>query len=195
MRKFFCGFCDRIKDDDGWIVSKKPRDPQFEWKSTHCRVCLMELASSKNRELAHRLTLRLIDIMKPLPTIRSSLTADKAAEKMCQQKRGILGATSNGVLVGIITDRDFTQKVVSKKMDPSEFPISKLMSYPIITVSKKVTIPDAAVLMSRKNVRHLVIKHEEEVWKVVSARSLAESLHTVIAEIYKLEHEDENKDG
>lgn len=187
MNHFFCGICQRVKVDGEWLEPQSPRDATLLWTSTYCRYCLMEMTFSKNKQFCEKLNLRLIDIMKELHTIPSHNSVEEAAIQMKEKKRGVIGVTSEGSLTGILTDKDFTQKIVAQNLIPCEVCIKDVMSYPVITISKKASIPEAALKMALEGMRHLVVEHEKNVWKVVSAQSISESMQTILAQTYALE--------
>lgn len=58
--------------------------------------------------------------------------------------------------IGIVTDVDFRKKVVPKEI-PITSPVSTIMSSPVMTVGKEITIAKSIITMMQKNVRHLCI--------------------------------------
>lgn len=58
--------------------------------------------------------------------------------------------------IGIITDVDFRKKVVAEEI-PGSDPVSRIMSSPVATVKKDITLAETIITMMQKNIRHLCI--------------------------------------
>jgi len=58
--------------------------------------------------------------------------------------------------IGIVTDKDFRNKVVSEGLDSSE-PIKKIMSCPVLTVSQNVTLSECELKMIQNEIHHLIV--------------------------------------
>jgi CBS domain-containing protein len=75
--------------------------------------------------------------------------------------------------VGMITARDFLQRVVAQSKGPFKLAVKDIMSTPLITINKETLINDAIMLMKSKNIARLpVINDAGEVLGIVSLRSL-----------------------
>lgn len=64
-----------------------------------------------------------------------------------------------GRALGIVTDRDFTSKVVSKAL-PLDRPISGIMSAPVITVDGSERVFQVLLCMLRYNIHHVLVTEE-----------------------------------
>ena len=75
--------------------------------------------------------------------------------------------------VGMITARDFLQRVVAQSKGPFKLAAKDIMSTPLITINKETLTNDAIMLMKSKNIARLpVINDSGEVLGIVSLRSL-----------------------
>ncbi|HEV3433704.1 MAG TPA: CBS domain-containing protein [Nitrososphaera sp.] len=75
--------------------------------------------------------------------------------------------------VGMITARDFLQRVVAQSKGPFKLAVKDIMSTPLITINKATLVNDAIMLMKSKNIARLpVINDAGEVLGIVSLRSL-----------------------
>jgi CBS domain-containing protein len=75
--------------------------------------------------------------------------------------------------VGMITARDFLQRVVAQSKGPFKLAVKDIMSTPLITINKETLTNDAIMLMKSKNIARLpVINDSGEVLGIVSLRSL-----------------------
>lgn len=153
----------------------------------------MEMTFTKHKSIFEKINLRLIDIMKDLPTIGSHLSALVAAQKLKELNRGVLGAIQEGKLVGIVTDSDFTRKVAAAELPNTEILVADIMSYPVKMVPASTSIPEAALMMSLQKIRHLVVDQKDSKWKVISARQIAESMQLVLSRAMSLKEQELSK--
>jgi CBS domain-containing protein len=66
------------------------------------------------------------DVMTPSPeTVESSKTAAEAAKLMKKAHAGMIPVVQNGTLVGTVTDRDITLRVVAEGKDPQGQPSAR----------------------------------------------------------------------
>jgi CBS domain-containing protein len=61
-------------------------------------------------------------------------------------------------IIGILTERDIV-KIIANELPPSEITAGSLMSYPPVTVRNNAPIEEAAQIMARKKVRHLLVEN------------------------------------
>jgi CBS domain-containing protein len=75
--------------------------------------------------------------------------------------------------VGMITARDFLQRVVAQSKGPFKLAVKDIMSTPLIAINKETLVNDAIMLMKSKNIARLpVINNAGEILGIVSLRSL-----------------------
>ncbi|MCA9734368.1 cyclic nucleotide-binding/CBS domain-containing protein [candidate division KSB1 bacterium] len=80
-----------------------------------------------------------------------------AAEKMNERKRSsIFICDPNDTVIGIVTDRDFREKVVARGLNVKRG-VTEIMSSPLYTISRRSLIFEAILLMIEKHVKHLAI--------------------------------------
>jgi predicted transcriptional regulator len=99
------------------------------------------------------------DYMNPKMVSRSSNTNVLDISKaMTEWKISSIAITdqSNHVL-GILTERDVVNSI-AKGVHPEKISASSLMSTPILSISNDTSIEEAAWLMVRKKVRHLLVE-------------------------------------
>lgn len=103
--------------------------------------------------------LQLASYSKKLVTCSPRTTIQKAAELMTKKHIGSVLVCSNGLPTGIITDKDLRNKVISGKQ-PITASVKSIMSVPVITYPKKLTITQAQMAMMKSNISHLVITED-----------------------------------
>lgn len=97
-------------------------------------------------------------IARPLVSMPSHMPLWQAAEKMSREGVGaLLVYSEEGIPAGIVTDKDFRDKVVAQKRDGNE-PLSAIMSAPVETVSGQTTSINALLQMMEKHFHHLVVE-------------------------------------
>ncbi|MDP5061434.1 MAG: DUF294 nucleotidyltransferase-like domain-containing protein, partial [Maribacter sp.] len=103
--------------------------------------------------------LQLASYSKKLVTCSTRTTIKKAADIMSKKKIGSILVTSNDLPVGIITDKDFRNKVISGEQ-PITASVKSIMTAPVITYPKNLTITQAQMAMMKSNISHLVITQD-----------------------------------
>jgi CBS domain-containing protein len=116
-------------------------------------------------------------------------TVQYAAEVMDKNDISSVIVTRKGDGVGMITERDILSKVVVNSKDPRKMTCSQIMTSPLITVSPKISIDDAARLMRKKDIRRLVVAQRGKIIGVLSEFDIVgiePALHLLIREKSKL---------
>ena len=109
-------------------------------------------------------TTKISDIMtKKLETIGSSSSARDVAIKMRdKQVSSILVMDERyDIPLGIVTERDLARKVCVTDKNSTQLLASKVMSFPLIKVNADVSTLEAADLMLKNRVRHLLVVSTE----------------------------------
>ena len=99
--------------------------------------------------------------MRPILWVHASDPIREVAVQMTLRDQSF-ALVEAGEEVGLVTDRDFRSKV-GQGIISLDSPISAMMSFPLITVSKKVTLAAAFLLMVEHAVHHLVVVDEFEI--------------------------------
>lgn len=107
-------------------------------------------------------------------------TIKETAIAMDRSGHGSLLVTSNGKVVGIVTERDLVRRALTKGGGLSRLKVKSIMSNPLITINPEAWVEDAAKVMSDNKVRRLPVVGESGLTGVITltdiARSLAEQL-------------------
>ena len=95
------------------------------------------------------------DVMKKnVISIDSSMTIQDAAKMMDDAAIGAIVVLENGVVVGIITERDMTRRVIAKGK-PYTMGVKEVMSSPVVVVSPDDSVWDAAHLMKTRRIHRM----------------------------------------
>ena len=95
-----------------------------------------------------------------------------AIEMMAQRNVGALLVISGTELVGLISERDYTRKVVLKGKSSKQVAVGTIMTSPVVSVAPDVAIVDGLELMTEHRVRHLPVVVNGQVTGVVSIGDL-----------------------
>ena len=117
------------------------------------------------------------DIMeKNVITIDINETANNAANQMKENDISFLVIIENGKPVGVVSERDFVQKLCVNNENSSDVKISDIMSYKFRWVNPTTKIEDAIQKMLNNNIRRLLILDDEKLVGVITQTDLASYL-------------------
>jgi CBS domain-containing protein len=123
---------------------------------------------------ATKITIR--DIMtKAVIAVDSSISVNEAAKIMEDVKVGAIIIMENNTPVGIVTDRDFTVKIVAHAYQIST-PVKQIMSTPLITISPDESVWNVADLMHTRGIRKLPVVEDDQVIGIITATDLVNQL-------------------
>ncbi len=80
-----------------------------------------------------------------------------AIQLMAEKNVGALTVVDNGTLVGIVSERDYTRKVILKGRSSKETPVSDIMTAQLLTVTPSDSVTECMRIMTEKRVRHLPV--------------------------------------
>ena len=108
-------------------------------------------------------------------SLRPEGSAFEAAKLMSNRDVGAIVVTSeDGLLAGIVTERDLTRRVVSKGLDPKNVTVGDIMTRDPDTVGPEDSGLDALEIMRIRRYRHLPVVEDGKVVAMVSVRDLYE---------------------
>lgn len=93
-------------------------------------------------------------------TITPEQPIQEAARLMLQADAGALPVMSGEELSGMITDRDIAVRAIAEGRGP-ETPVSEVMTDEVLSVYDDQDVEEAAILMSDRQVRRLIVKSRD----------------------------------
>ena len=112
-----------------------------------------------------------------IAAIESHKPIVSAAKIMKQQKTGSLLVKRGDSLIGIVTDVDMTRKVLAGEIDQYVTPVEAVMSSPFYTIDADDSVAKANELMTKYNIRHLVVTEDGAPAGIISARDCLEPIY------------------
>jgi CBS domain-containing protein len=118
--------------------------------------------------------MKLEDVMShKVLTVAPDSTAAEAARLMETNNIGALPVVNQGHMVGILTDRDIVVRAVAPGGDPTNIPVSQVMSKPVVCGSPNMDLSQATDLMAQKQVRRLPVVNNGQLVGFVSLGDIA----------------------
>jgi CBS domain-containing protein len=105
-------------------------------------------------------------------SITPEATVFEAIRLMAEKNVGALTVLDAGRLVGIISERDYTRKVVLKGKSSRDTPVREIMGAPVITVAPTHAVSDCLRLMTEHRIRHLPVLDDGQLVGIVSIGDL-----------------------
>jgi CBS domain-containing protein len=126
------------------------------------------------------------DVMTREPVVVDSTDAlEHAAHRMRGADVGDVFVIENGVLAGVLTDRDIVVRAIAEKRDPRVTPVAAVCSRDVVSVSPGTPVDEAARLMAERAVRRLPVTERGILVGAVSLGdlSVAEAPESALAAI------------
>lgn len=117
--------------------------------------------------------MRVKDAMSPISAVVGpEHTLQQAARRMVQQRTGA-AVVLDGSLPGpaVVTERDLLRAVASG-VDPAEASVEEHMTGEVVTAAPDWPITDAATLMVKHGVRHVLVFEGSELTGILSMRDV-----------------------
>ena len=80
-----------------------------------------------------------------------------AIQLMDEKNVGALPVVDNKTLVGVVSERDYTRKIIVKGRSSKDTPVSDIMTKELLTVNPTNSVTECMRIMTDKRVRHLPI--------------------------------------
>jgi CBS domain-containing protein len=94
-------------------------------------------------------------------TIESDQPVVEAAKVMKDEDVGLVPVVEGDRLVGTVTDRDISIRVVAEGKDPSSVKVQEIASTDLVTIDPQQDLDEALRLMAQHQVRRLPVVEED----------------------------------
>jgi CBS domain-containing protein len=105
-------------------------------------------------------------------SVSPDATVFEAVEIMANKNVGALLVIQDGKLAGLISERDYTRKVMLRGKRSRETRVSEIMSSDLTVVSPREPVENCLRMMTDKRVRHLPVLDGETIRGIISIGDL-----------------------
>jgi CBS domain-containing protein len=95
-----------------------------------------------------------------------------AIQMMSDRNVGALVVTESGKMVGMISERDYTRKVVLRGKSSKSTPVREILSDKVVSVNPTATVRECLRLMTQSRIRHLPVLEGDSLAGIVSIGDL-----------------------
>jgi CBS domain-containing protein len=103
----------------------------------------------------------------------------EAVRIMAERNVGALPVVENGIVIGVISERDYARKMVLQGRSSAGTPVRVIMSSPVVTVDSRQSIEACMGIMTDSHLRHLPVVENE---KLLGLLSIGDLVKTAITE-------------
>ena len=136
---------------------------------------------------------RVLDAMTKEPVVVDpELSLERCAKIMLQHGVGGVVVKDKGVLKGIVTEKDFVEKVVAKGLDPKKSRVKDVMKKSVVSIEPDKDIHDAIIRMRDNDVRRLPVVHDGKLVGLLTEKDILKiepSLFELLVEKFRLREE------
>jgi CBS domain-containing protein len=115
-------------------------------------------------------------------SIAPATTVFDAIALMAEKNIGALPVVQNDRLIGIISERDYTRKVILKGKSSHETRVEEIMTQDLVTADPSDTVVDCMRVMTEERVRHLPVIKGAKIVGILSIGDLVKCLISAQAE-------------
>ena len=112
-------------------------------------------------------------------TISPHETVFDALALMAKKNIGALLVVEAGVLIGIVSERDYARKIILKGKASMDTLVWEIMTTKVVFVNAELTIEECMALMTDKRIRHLPVFSND---KLIGVISIGDVVKAVISE-------------
>ncbi len=105
-------------------------------------------------------------------SIEPTLTVYEAIEMMAAKGVGALPVMHEGRLMGMISERDYTRKVILKGKSSRSTPVSEIMTAEPIVASPSDSVVECMAIMTERRIRHLPVLQDGAIIGIISIGDL-----------------------
>ena len=121
------------------------------------------------------------DVMHACTIVDAGEAVSEVAKLMDEHLTSAVLVRKDGVITGIMTERDILRKVVAKGKDPEHISIGQVMSMPLVTISENASLLEASELMEQKGIRRLVVTVGEQIRGIVNTTTISNNMKYITA--------------
>lgn len=105
-------------------------------------------------------------------TVTPEMMVYDAIQVMADKNVGALVVVDGERMAGILSERDYTRKVVLKGKSSKSTPVREILSAKVVSVTPETTVQECLRVMTQSRIRHLPVLQNEELVGIVSIGDL-----------------------
>ena len=109
-------------------------------------------------------------------SVSSTITVYEAIKVMGEKNIGVVLIIEDGVLKGILSERDYARKVVLKDKSSKDTFVHEIMDTELITIAPTDKIDDCMELMTSRKIRHLPVLENDLVIGLISMGDVVKAI-------------------
>ena len=122
------------------------------------------------------------DVMHACTILSADMSVSEAAKIMEEHLTSSILVREDGVVKGVVTERDILRKIVAKSRNPDHTRLSEIMNTPLIKIDENATLYEASELMDSHNIRRLVVtSSDNRIIGVVNTTIVSRNLRYITA--------------
>jgi len=122
-------------------------------------------------------------------TIEISRPIQEVAKIMKDNRIGSVIVTDDKGIAGIVTQRDFVEKLLAEGKNSKDLKIANIMSQPVALIQAEEDISKVFEFMNTLKVRRLVVMNENELVGIITTNDIVNSMVeyvSIIAETFQI---------
>lgn len=132
--------------------------------------------------MQRRIVPDIVDGSRPLTVVAPDSPVAEVAKRLRNDHVAAALVVDAGRLVGIVTERDITYRVVAEGRNPAAVRAADIMTPEPVTGRPDQTAKEALDMMREGHFRHLPVLRDGELFAVVSIRDLYEAVRRSLEE-------------
>lgn len=108
-------------------------------------------------------------------SINHDATVYSALEQMSANNIGALLVMKNGLLVGILSERDYARKVILEGRSSLQTTVEKIMTSKVLYLTPNMSVDEGLAVMTDKHCRHLPVFLDNQLVGLVSIGDLVKA--------------------
>ncbi|MBU0657001.1 MAG: CBS domain-containing protein [Gammaproteobacteria bacterium] len=103
-------------------------------------------------------------------------TVIEAVKVMAEKRVGALLVLEGGKLKGVISEQDYTRKIVLHDRNAEDMRVAEVMTRPVFCIRPDQPIQEGMAIMTEKRIRHLPVMEGDELVGLVSIGDLVKEV-------------------
>lgn len=118
--------------------------------------------------------MRIADVMRSrgttdVVTVAPTDTVTQLLAVLAEHRIGAVVVSPDGKSVaGIVSERDIVRRLHDRGAEVLQAPVSEVMTTTVHTCTAETQIPDVAILMTERRIRHLPVLQDKTLFSIVS---------------------------